>query len=106
MLDLAADSYTMLLQALDNMYPGFEASESGLRSSIDGSSPESPWLSSGGLMLQYALDRALADRHTPGASSAMANLSGSVINAAKLPLPAYSSNYAPGSSWIVYVIPF
>ena len=105
LLDLETSTYSMLLRALDDV-----SRPSGLRvqlrdTSGDSHSSQSPWIYNGGLFLEWALDRAFAERHAPGASARMGALTGGVTDVAKLPLPAFRSNYGPSSGWLLFVLP-
>ena len=66
----------------------------------------SAWIASGALSLQWALDRALAEEHTTGAAATMLSAGGSELRAANLPLQSYKSSFKPGSSYLLYIIPF
>ena len=111
LLDLEGSTYSMLLRALDDVYPPLDVSDpSGLRvqlrdTSGDSHSSQSPWIHNGGLFLEWALDRAFAERHAPGASARMGALTGGMADVAKLPLPAFRSNYGPSSGWLLFVLP-
>eukprot|EP00965_Chrysotila_dentata_P204250 6182221-Pleurochrysis_carterae.AAC.1 len=99
-----ASTYTMLLRSLDEL-GSFDASEAGLvkysRDVGGADGAESAWLKNGGVAFALAFDQALAEWHLPGAQ-----LNTSELSAAKLPLPAYSSNFAPNTGYLLYVIPF
>ena len=116
-LDLASNTsaYTMMLLALDNVYPSFSASESYLtRYSRDVSSngeqvaQNNPWVYTGALAIELALDRIIANLTSPSAADVMRAMGGTVgdYRVARMPIGGYRSNYAPGSGWVLYVIPF
>jgi len=88
---------------------GFGFSESDLKAygrDYNSSGVASEWVNSGVIKLQWALDRALAEEHTTGAAATMLSAGGSELRAANLPLQSYKSSFKPGSSYLLYIIPF
>jgi len=111
-LNLSASTYTVLPQILDFAEPPFDPSDAGILSYYQRDTPfdlteiASPWVGSGIPPLLAALDRVLAERHTPGASALISQTLTSNMSVAKLPIAAFKSSYKPDSDFILYLVPF